>query len=157
MADDHVRPRWRPFRDAPSGARGGTLACTNRMAQPEAVQYRPFVKLSLVRSHAGKIEASGGKGQHLMTTSKRRSWLAVLTVCILLFAAAGSYLGYLWIVVGGETARRESLDRSFTPEPLPAIFFEASVIAIVVALVVGSVAAGQLLPRKERRTPRERL
>jgi hypothetical protein len=95
-----------------------------------------------------------------MTTNKRRIWLAVLTVCILLFPAAGSYLGYLWIVVGGETARRESLDPSFTPEQFTTverILIDSSLVAIVVALVVGSVAAGQLLPRKERSTPRERL
>jgi uncharacterized protein YneF (UPF0154 family) len=92
-----------------------------------------------------------------MTTKKRRIWLAVLMVCILVFAAAGSYLGYLWIVVGGEAARASRDNPQSVAEPLPAILFPASVIAIVVALVLGSVAAGQLLPRKEGRTPRERL
>lgn len=93
-----------------------------------------------------------------MTTKKRRIWLAVLMVCILLFAAAGSYLGYLWTVVAGETARKsEQLGPNFVAEPFHAVLFPASVIAIVVAVVLGSVAAGQLLPPREGRAPRERL
>jgi hypothetical protein len=92
-----------------------------------------------------------------MQTKNRRVWLTALIACALLLATAGSYLGYVWVVEGGDAVRGERLDLQWTPEPPTTaenILFNSSLVAIVVALVVGAVAAAQLLPRNESKVPR---
>jgi hypothetical protein len=79
-----------------------------------------------------------------VTGRRRRLWRTVLRLCILLFATAGVYLGYLWIVVAGETARKSEQFDDFVAEPFHPVLFPASLVAIVVALVLGAIAAGQL-------------